>query len=88
MTEASGPRRVVGVLNAFFDEATTIINQHDGVVTQFIGDGIMATFNLPAQDPEHALKAVRAALDIVDLTGERSFNDHSSPSGPGSRPGR
>ena len=75
MTEASGPRRVVGVLNAFFDEATTIINRCDGVVTQFIGDGIMATFNLPAKDPEHASKAVRAALDIVDLTGARTFNE-------------
>ncbi len=75
MTEASGPRRVVGVLNAFFDEATTIINRHDGVVTQFIGDGIMATFNLPAKDPDHALKAVRAALEIVDMTGARRFND-------------
>ncbi len=74
MTEASGPRRVVGVLNAFFDEATTIINRYDGVVTQFIGDAIMATFNLPAEDPEHAAKAVLAALDIVDLTGEQDFN--------------
>ena len=74
MTEASGPRRVVGVLNAFFDEATTIINRHDGVVTQFIGDAIMATFNLPAEDPEHAAKAVSAALDIVELTGKQEFN--------------
>ena len=75
MTEASGPRRVVGVLNAFFDEATTIINRYDGVVTQFIGDGIMATFNLPAKDPSHASKAMCAALDIVDLTGAQTFND-------------
>jgi glyoxylase-like metal-dependent hydrolase (beta-lactamase superfamily II) len=44
-------RRVVGVLNAFFDQATATITRYDGVVTQFIGDAIMATFNLPA-DPE------------------------------------
>jgi class 3 adenylate cyclase len=74
MTEASGPRRVVGVLNAFFDQATESINRYDGVVTQFIGDAIMATFNLPAKDPEHAAKAVCAALDIVDLVANQTFN--------------
>ena len=74
MTEESGPRRVVGVLNAFFDQATETINRHDGVVTQFIGDAIMATFNLPAKDPEHAAKAVCAALDIVDLVEHQTFN--------------
>jgi class 3 adenylate cyclase len=43
MTEASGPRRVVGVLNAFFDQATETITRYDGGVTQFIGDAFMAT---------------------------------------------
>ena len=74
MTEENGPRHVVGVLNDFFDRATEAINRYDGVVTQFIGDGIMATFNLPAEDPEHAAKAVRAALDIVALTETQSFD--------------
>lgn len=74
MTEASGPRRVVGVLNAFFDKATERINHSDGVVTQFIGDAIMATFNLPAEDPDHAAKALRAALNIVELTATENFN--------------
>ena len=74
MTEASGPRRVVGVLNAFFDRATAIINGYDGVVTQFIGDAIMATFNLPAEDPDHAAKAVSAALAIADLAATESFD--------------
>ncbi len=75
MTEASGPRHVVGVLNAFFDQATETVNRYDGVVTQFIGDAIMATFNLPAKDPAHAAKAVSAALDIVDLAANRTFNN-------------
>ena len=44
------------------------------MVTQFIGDAIMATFNLPLKDAEHAANAVRAALDIVNLTAERTFD--------------
>ena len=74
MTEANGPRRVVGVLNAFFDRATAIINRYDGVVTQFIGDAIMATFNLPVEDPEHAAKAICTALDIIDLAANETFD--------------
>ena len=30
----------------------------------FTGDAVLATFNLPRQDPDHAANAVRAALDI------------------------
>lgn len=74
MTEVNGPRSVVGVLNAFFDEATATITRYDGVVTQFIGDAIMATFNLPVEDPEHATNAVRAAIDIIDMTAKRTFD--------------
>lgn len=74
MTEANGPRRVVSVLNAFFDQATETITRHNGVVTQFIGDAIMATFNLPAEDPEHAANAVQAALDIVYLAAGQTFD--------------
>ena len=74
MTEANGPSSVVSVLNAFFDEATATITRYDGVVTQFIGDAIMATFNLPVRDPQHAANAVRAALDIIDLAAKRTFD--------------
>ncbi len=84
MTEVSGPRRVVGVLNAFFDRATGIINRHDGVVTQFIGDAIMASFNLPAEDPEHAAEAVGAALDIIDLVANETFGTHPARTTDGS----
>ena len=73
MMEASGPRRVVSVLNEFFDMATAAISRRNGVVTQFIGDGIMATFNLPLKDPGHAENALLAAQEILEATAERSF---------------
>ena len=75
MTAASGPRRIVGVLNAFFERATGTISRHDGVVTQFIGDAIMASFNLPAEDPAHAKKALGAALEIAALVERERFNE-------------
>lgn len=73
MTETSGARRVVGVLNDFFDQATDAISARNGVVTQFIGDAIMATFNLPVDDERHAENAILAALDILALVESRDF---------------
>jgi adenylate cyclase len=46
LTEAKGPRAIVDILNAYFDVATEIIGRHNGVVTQFQGDAILAIFNV------------------------------------------
>lgn len=73
MMEASGPRVIVETLNAFFDEAAEIIGRHNGVVTQFQGDGILATFNVPLEDRDHAQNAFDAANDLVELVRSRTF---------------
>ena len=73
LTESTGPRRTVNVLNAYFDRATEAITARNGVVTQFIGDGIMATFNLPVEDDRHAGNAVLAALDVLALCEAERF---------------
>ena len=41
---------MVEILNAYFDEVTRIIGTHNGIVTQFQGDGVLATFNVPVED--------------------------------------
>ena len=58
------PRAVLSLLNACFEALANIIHAHGGVITQFQGDGVLASFNLPASDPEHAGHAVQAALAI------------------------
>jgi class 3 adenylate cyclase len=74
ITESSGPQRIVRILSQYFEQATGIIGARQGVVTQFQGDAIMATFNLPIADPHHAANAVLAALEIVELTESRDFD--------------
>jgi len=73
LTEAKGPRAIVDILNAYFDAATEIIGKHDGVVTQFQGDAILAIFNVPFEDEDHAQHAFEAATDLLDTVGRETF---------------
>ena len=49
---------------------TEIIFRESGVVLQFLGDGILACWNLPFSDPCHADRACRAALGMVESLGK------------------
>lgn len=73
LTEAKGPRAIVEIINAYFDSVTEIIGRHNGVVTQFLGDGVLAIFNVPAEDPDHAQHALDAATDLLDTVRKQTF---------------
>ena len=64
LTERLGPTGIVDVINDWFSRMTDIIERRGGTVIQFQGDAILATFNVPVADPEHASQAVRAALEM------------------------
>lgn len=73
MTEKKAAVGIVEILNSWFDRATEVINEHEGVVTQFQGDAILAIFNLPHDDPNHAENAYKAALGLLALTESNKF---------------
>lgn len=62
MAEKNPPEKVVESINDYFDEMTTAIIENGGVVLQYVGDEIEAVFGAPNDDPDHADKAVMAAL--------------------------
>jgi adenylate cyclase len=62
--EATEPREVVRELNRYFGEMEAAVRRHGGLVLQFIGDEIEAVFGAPVPAPDHAVRAVRAALDM------------------------
>ncbi len=73
LTETKGPRAIVDTFNAFFDASSEIIGKHNGVVTQFLGDAILATFNVPVEDERHAQRALEAARDLIELSKNETF---------------
>ena len=73
LTENLGPAGIVELLNEYFEVMVEILERHRGVVTQFQGDAILATFNVPLPDPAHAANALRAAIEMRDATRHRAF---------------
>lgn len=64
LSELLQPEQVVDLLNEYFSAMTDIIFKFEGMVDKFIGDQIMAVFNVPLIQGDHALRAVKAALQM------------------------
>jgi len=73
LTETKGAQAIVDTFNAYFEAASEVIGMHNGVVTQFIGDAVLATFNVPAEDPKHRQRAIDAAVDLLKLVQSTTF---------------
>ncbi len=68
-SERSDPIDVSAMLNEYFEVAVPMIaNKHGGEVDKLIGDAIMVTFNTRGDQPDHALRAVRAGLALQEVT--------------------
>jgi adenylate cyclase len=63
-SERVEPEAIVTMLNAYHGVAVPCVLDNGGTVVQFVGDALLALFNAPARQPDHALRAVRAALDL------------------------
>ena len=53
-----------GVLDIFYDECAAAIWEHDGLLNKTIGDAVMAVFNFPVKQADHARQAVLAAREL------------------------
>jgi adenylate cyclase len=62
LAEVLSPDQLVDVLNGHLSVAAQAILANDGVICQYAGDQVMAIFNAPLPQEDHALRAVRAAL--------------------------
>ena len=66
ISEKLGPRELTTLLNHYLTAMTDIILAEGGTVDKYEGDAIIAFWNAPLTQPDHALRAVRAALRCQD----------------------
>lgn len=62
MCQHAEPQQIGELLNDFFGRMAEVIFEHDGTLDKFIGDAILAVFGAPFEQPDHATRAVGAAL--------------------------
>jgi adenylate cyclase len=72
LSERLEPEQVAEMLREYLTEMTEIVFKHGGTVDKYIGDCVMALYNVPFADPDHAANAVRTGLEFQEKTLEVS----------------
>ncbi len=75
ISETLAPEELIEALNRYFSLIAGPISQFGGVISQFQGDAVLATFNVPKADSNHACNAVRAALEIQAVLDGVEFGE-------------
>lgn len=70
MSESMAPPDVTELVTTYLDHLSGLIFKWDGTVDKYVGDEIMAFWNAPRQQDNHALLAVRCAYDLVNHAPE------------------
>ncbi len=73
LSETLQPEETVELLNAYFSVMNAIIHKEGGTVNNFIGDAVVAIFNVPIQNATHAKSAVQAARAIQQALATETF---------------
>jgi adenylate cyclase len=66
ISERMSPEEVVTFLREYLTEMTDAVFKHGGTIDKYMGDGIMALYNVPFESPDHAARAVWTALEFQD----------------------
>jgi adenylate cyclase len=77
MAERMEPEKVVQFLRAYLTVMTEVVFRNGGTVDKYVGDAIMALYNVPFDQPDHAARAVRTGLEFQARLREviASFDD-------------
>jgi adenylate cyclase len=77
LSESLPPDELVEILNAYLARMTQIVFDNGGVLDKYIGDAVMAFWNAPFDQPDHAEQAIRTAIAMRDelerMNGEGVF---------------
>jgi adenylate cyclase len=65
MAEQQPPEQLVPLLNEYLTDMTEQVFRHDGLLDKYIGDAIMAVYGAPIAYPDHARRACRTAVGMM-----------------------
>ena len=65
MSEVMPAEGVVNLVQVYLDELSQLIFKWDGTIDKYVGDEIVALWNAPVAQPNHALLAMRCAYDLI-----------------------
>ncbi len=65
ISEKMEPTKLVAILNNYLDEMSKIVTVNHGIIDKFIGDAVMAFWNAPVDNKNHATEAVLTAMQMV-----------------------
>ncbi|MGV7215079.1 adenylate/guanylate cyclase domain-containing protein [Bradyrhizobium sp. UFLA05-112] len=69
-TERADPSQVMIYTSRYFAALSSTIMDRHGTIDKFIGDAVMAFWNAPIDDPDHAVNGCRAALACLSRNEE------------------
>lgn len=79
ISEKLSPDKLVEILNKYLSRMTAIVFEERGVLDKYIGDAVMAFWNAPFEQPDHAFRAVSTALKMQrvldDMNAQKEFGD-------------
>jgi len=79
LSESMSPAAVALVLNDYLSRMTDVIFKYEGTLDKFIGDAIMAVFGAPLDMPDHASRAIKTALEMLERLEEFNAERKEGP---------
>ena len=73
LNERLDPEEVEAFMSQIKDEAVRIVESHEGIVNQFIGDEVVAIFGIPTAHEDDAVQAIKAAKKIHEVVCQISL---------------
>jgi class 3 adenylate cyclase/tetratricopeptide (TPR) repeat protein len=67
MNERLDPEEVEAIMSRIKREAVRLVERHEGIVNQFVGDEVLALFGIPTAHEDDPVRAVKAARELHDL---------------------
>ena len=72
MSERLDPEKVKEITSRIFEEIALVVTRYEGLIEKYVGDAVMALFDVPKAHEDDPIRAIRAAREIHELVDSMS----------------